>query len=80
MNSFFHSNVLSNPSYRSGGSPNCDTLYSTAWVDLAKEPLVLSVLEITRPLLQHRRWRVSIPTSASPMSARGRPAPRRATT
>lgn len=47
MNSFFHSSVLSNPSYQSGGSPNCDTLYSTAWVDLAKEPLVLSVPEIT---------------------------------
>ena len=47
MNSFFHSTVLSNPSYQSGGSPNCDTLYSTAWVDLAKEPLVLTVPEIT---------------------------------
>jgi hypothetical protein len=47
MNSFFHSNVLSNPTYQSGGSPNCDTLYSTAWVDLSKEPLILQVPEIT---------------------------------
>ena len=43
MNSFFHSSVLSNPSIQSGGSPNCDTLYSTAWLDLSKEPLVLQV-------------------------------------
>src|SRR6187549_417933 len=33
MNDFFHSDTLSNPTYQSGGSPNCDTLYSTAWVD-----------------------------------------------
>lgn len=46
MNSFFHSSVLSNPSIQSGGSPNCDTLYSTAWLDLSKEPLVLQVPEI----------------------------------
>ena len=26
MNEFFHSDTLSNPSYQSGGSPNCDTL------------------------------------------------------
>jgi hypothetical protein len=47
MNSFFHSSVLSNPNVQSGGSPNCDTLYSTAWLDLSKEPLVLTVPEIT---------------------------------
>jgi hypothetical protein len=46
MNSFFHSSVLSNPGIQSGGSPNCDTLYSTAWLDLSKEPLVLQVPEI----------------------------------
>jgi hypothetical protein len=47
MNSFFHSDKLSNPTYQSGGSPNCDTLYSTAWLDLSREPLVLEVPEIT---------------------------------
>jgi hypothetical protein len=47
MNSFFHSDALSNPKYQSGGSPNCDTLYSTAWIDLSKEPLILEVPEIT---------------------------------
>jgi hypothetical protein len=46
MNSFYHSSVLSNPSFQSGGCPNCDTLYSTAWLDLSKEPLVLTVPEI----------------------------------
>ena len=46
MNSFFHAEKLSTPVNQSGGSPNCDTLYSTAWVDLSKEPLVLQVPEI----------------------------------
>src|SRR3954452_4177409 len=43
MNSFYHSTARSNSSFQSGGAPNCDTLYSTAWIDLAKEPLVLQV-------------------------------------
>jgi len=47
MNSFFYAPKLSNPKAQSGGSPNCDTLYATAWVDLSKEPLILSVPEIT---------------------------------
>ena len=37
MNSFFHAEKLSTPVNQSGGSPNCDTLYSTAWLDLSKE-------------------------------------------
>lgn len=30
------------PAYHDGGSPNNDTLYSIAWIDVSKEPLILS--------------------------------------
>jgi hypothetical protein len=33
---------LATADYRNGGSPNNDTLYSIAWVDLSREPVVLS--------------------------------------
>jgi len=43
VNDFWHARRLSLPGYRGGGSPNNDTLYSTAWVDVGREPVVLSV-------------------------------------
>lgn len=42
LNHFFHVRQLADASYRQGGSPNNDTLYSTAWLDLGKEPVILS--------------------------------------
>lgn len=42
LNHFFHARTLADASYRDGGSPNQDTLYSTAWVDVSKEPVILS--------------------------------------
>jgi hypothetical protein len=33
---------LTDASFRDGGTPNNDTLYSTAWVDVSKEPVILS--------------------------------------
>ena len=42
INHFSHVRNLADPSYRGGGSPNQDTLYSTAWVDVSKEPVILS--------------------------------------
>lgn len=47
MNSFFNSPSLATPASQTGGSPNCDTLYSSAWLNLSAEPLVLSVPEVT---------------------------------
>jgi hypothetical protein len=43
LNKFSHSRTLQDPSYRGGGNPNTDTLYSIAWLNLTTEPVVLSV-------------------------------------
>jgi hypothetical protein len=42
LNHFYHVRDLATAAYRDGGSPNNDTLYSIAWVDVSKEPLILS--------------------------------------
>ena len=42
INHFSHVRALADASYRGGGSPNQDTLYSTAWLDVGKEPVILS--------------------------------------
>ena len=47
FNSFFHATTLSTPSSRVIVSPNVDTLYSIAWLDLRAEPLLLSVPRVT---------------------------------
>ena len=47
INTFFRSPVLANPSTPTGGSPNCDTLYSVAWLEVKDEPIVVSVPEVT---------------------------------
>jgi hypothetical protein len=47
LNSFFNVDHLAKPEDQTGGSPNHDTLYSVAWLDLAAEPMVISVPAIT---------------------------------
>lgn len=42
LNHFHHVRNLADATYRDGGSPNNDTLYSIAWVDIGKEPVILS--------------------------------------
>ncbi|HET6975331.1 MAG TPA: DUF1254 domain-containing protein [Pyrinomonadaceae bacterium] len=47
INTFFRSPVLASPSTQTGGSPNTDTLYAVAWLDVRDEPIVVSVPEVT---------------------------------
>jgi hypothetical protein len=42
INHFFHFRTLTDATYRGGGGPNNDTLYSIAWIDVSKEPVILS--------------------------------------
>ena len=42
VNHFWHAARLLDATYRDGGCPNSDTLYSLAWVDLRDGPMVLS--------------------------------------
>lgn len=42
VNHFWHAERLLDATYRDGGCPNNDTLYSTAWVYLGDEPVILS--------------------------------------
>jgi hypothetical protein len=42
-NRFLHIPILANPSFRSVVRPNVDTLYSTAWLDLSGEPVLLTL-------------------------------------
>ncbi|MBK9522026.1 MAG: DUF1254 domain-containing protein [Rhodocyclaceae bacterium] len=46
INNFFHSPRLTGADYRDGGTPNNDTVYSTTWAYVDKEPLVIGVPEI----------------------------------
>ena len=41
-NHFWHSSNVTDATYRDGGSPNNDTMYSVAWVDVSDEPVILS--------------------------------------
>jgi hypothetical protein len=43
LNQFNHRRKLSDHTARQVTTPNNDTLYSSAWLDLSQEPLVLSV-------------------------------------
>jgi hypothetical protein len=43
MNRFGHLEAFPTPEHRDVVSPNADTLYSVAWLDLSREPLVLQV-------------------------------------
>lgn len=43
VNAYYHLRKLADATTRYGGSPNVDTLYSIAHLDLSKEPIVLTV-------------------------------------
>ncbi|MGQ3029619.1 MAG: DUF1254 domain-containing protein, partial [Ferrovibrionaceae bacterium] len=42
-NRFLHIPVLANASFRTVVRPNVDTIYSTAWVDVKDEPVLMTV-------------------------------------
>ena len=42
VNHFWHAAHVMDATYRDGGCPNNDTLYSVAWLDLGEEPVILS--------------------------------------
>lgn len=43
VNHFAHGRKFPDHNFRQVVRPNNDTLYSTAWIDLAKQPIILSV-------------------------------------
>jgi hypothetical protein len=43
INQFLYKKTFPDPSFTEVVSPNADTLYSQAWLDLSKEPIILSV-------------------------------------
>jgi hypothetical protein len=43
LNAYFHYRALATPTVSPFPAPNNDTLYSTAWLDLRKEPAILSM-------------------------------------
>jgi len=45
-NELLHTRILSTPEIKVGITPNNDTMYSSAYYDLAKEPLVMTVPDI----------------------------------
>ena len=46
VNKFWHATEVTDATWRDGGCPNNDTLYSLAWVDLSKGPVILTIPEI----------------------------------
>jgi hypothetical protein len=46
VNHFWHSHAMAGPESLAGGSPNNDTLYSITWLDLSKEPVIVSVPDV----------------------------------
>jgi hypothetical protein len=42
LNHFWHAKTPMDATYREGGSPNNDTMYSIAWVNVREEPVILS--------------------------------------
>ncbi|MBW2368249.1 MAG: DUF1254 domain-containing protein [Deltaproteobacteria bacterium] len=42
INHFWHADHLADHKYRDGGTPNNDVIYSVAWVNVGKEPIILS--------------------------------------
>src|ERR1700732_4553661 len=46
INQFLYKKTFPDPTFTEIVSPNADTLYSQAWLDVSKEPMILSVPEM----------------------------------
>ena len=57
INQFVHCHGFPDPSFTSIVSPNVDTFYSNAWLDLEQEPIVISVPDATLYAPAGRDWR-----------------------
>ena len=42
LNHFWHAQNIMTSDYQDGGAPNNDTMYSETWMDVGKEPIILS--------------------------------------
>lgn len=42
LGDWYHNTIVLDHDWKEGGTPNIDTFYSSAWVDLSKEPVILS--------------------------------------
>lgn len=56
-NQFSHRNEIPDYNFTSVVSPNVDTFYSSAWLDLDEEPMVLSVPDATLYKPENAPWR-----------------------
>ena len=46
MNGLFHARKLTDATWKDGGSPNNDTLYSISFIDVGREPMIVSIPEM----------------------------------
>ncbi|MCH2110251.1 MAG: DUF1254 domain-containing protein [Polyangiaceae bacterium] len=61
-NQFWHQKALTTASYRDGGSPNNDTMYSVAWAYVGEEPMVLITPDMD---VEDRYWTIQIASYSS---------------
>lgn len=54
LNQFGHARSFPDPSFTDVVAPNADTLYSTAWLDLSREPMIVSTPDMGRRWLLMR--------------------------
>ena len=54
VNRFSHARSLARPEDRTVVAPNHDTLYSLAWLNLARQPRIIHIPKLERPVLRLR--------------------------
>ncbi|MBY3568970.1 DUF1254 domain-containing protein [Rhizobium laguerreae] len=67
-NRLYHFRTVADDTYKDGGSPNTDTLYSWGFLDLSKEPVVISHLT-WGTVISPSRWPTCIPTTSATLAS-----------